>query len=159
MKCRKMVYLLTLTLVLMVGGIILGEANVSAQGKFTAWQKKVLSLVNKERTSRGLKKLKLDTKLCKAAKCRSKEIVNFFDHYRPDGTECFTVLEEYGISYRACAENIAAGQSSPKAVVSGWMHSSGHRKNILTGRYRKLGIACTKVGDAYRYYWVQLFTN
>lgn len=37
-------------------------------------------------------------------------------------------------------ENIAYGYRSGKAVVRGWMHSSGHRANILTRRYRLLGV-------------------
>ena len=37
-------------------------------------------------------------------------------------------------------ENIAYGYRSGKAVVRGWMRSEGHRANILTGRYRLMGV-------------------
>ncbi len=41
---------------------------------------------------------------------------------------------------RMAGENIAYGYRSGKAVVRGWMHSPGHRANILKGRYRLLGV-------------------
>jgi uncharacterized protein YkwD len=40
-------------------------------------------------------------------------------------------------------ENIAWGSgelASPAAIVRSWMHSSGHRRNILDGGFRNIGI-------------------
>jgi uncharacterized protein YkwD len=40
-------------------------------------------------------------------------------------------------------ENIAWGsgaKASPKAIVSAWMASPPHRRNILTRKYRRIGI-------------------
>ena len=120
-------------------------------------EQQVLDIVNKERTSRKLSALVMSDKLCKAAAARAKEIAGKFDHTRPDGRSCFTVFSEYGITYRAAAENIAAGQRTPEEVMEDWMESPGHRGNILSDKYGSFGIGIYTEGRTT--YWVQLFTN
>jgi len=119
----------------------------------------VLDLVNKERAEAGLAPLALDEKLNEAAKVRAQEITSNFSHTRPDGTDPFTVLQEYGCSYMSAGENIAAGQSTPAEVVESWMNSEGHRANILSPDFTKLGVGYCQVNSGYKYYWVQLFTD
>lgn len=119
----------------------------------------VAELVNSERKSAGKADLILDSKLCEAAEIRAKEISEYFSHTRPDGSACFTVLDEIGIGYGAAGENIAAGQSSPDEVMKDWMNSSGHKRNILSGDYRKIGIGLYKSKEGYGYYWVQIFSS
>lgn len=118
----------------------------------------VVRLVNIERTERGLSALTMDTTLNAAAAERAKEIIVNFAHERPDGSSCFTILQEYGVSYRTAAENIAGGQSTPEAVVNSWMNSPGHRANILNSSLRKIGVGYAR-GGQYGTYWVQLFTG
>lgn len=120
----------------------------------------VFRLVNIERTSAGLRPLTLDTKLCTAAQKRAAEISTQteIEHTRPDGSECFTVLDEMNIPYYYAGENIAGGYLTPEAVVQGWMDSQGHRENILDPYYNKIGIGfCKKENSKYQYYWSQFF--
>lgn len=116
----------------------------------------VLRLVNIERKKEGLSELKCDETLQKAAQARADEIVTYYSHTRPDGSDCFTILDEYNYRTWACAENIAAGLTTPAAVVGGWMNSSGHRANIL-GDYKYLGVGISYGGD-YGTYWAQIFS-
>ena len=118
----------------------------------------VVRLVNIERTERGLSALTMDTTLNAAAAERVEETITRFAHERPDGSSCFTILQEYGISYRTAAENIARGQGTPAAVVNSWMNSEGHRANILNSSLRKIGVGYAR-GGQYGTYWVQLFTG
>ena len=123
-------------------------------------RKAVLKIVNSERKSRGCKKLVLDSTLNKAAQKRAQEISKYFSHERPNGTDCFTVLKKYGARYTTCGENIAAGQSTAAIVMNSWMNSDGHRKNILTKKFKKMGVGYyKKKGTDYTYYWVQLFSD
>lgn len=123
----------------------------------SSYPQKVLELVNKERAAQGLGEMTLDDSLCNAAGIRANEIITLFSHTRPDGTSCFTVLKELGISYRATGENIASGYRTPEQVMDGWMNSEGHRANILSANFNKLGVGYIKTGSGT--YWVQLFTN
>jgi uncharacterized protein YkwD len=53
------------------------------------------------------------------------------------------VLHQCGLS--RAGENVAYGFSTGRSVVTdGWMHSSGHRANILERRYRLMGIGARK---------------
>lgn len=133
-----------------------GEAEDNAQsGDFAS---EVLRLVNIERSNNGLAALEYDETLQKAAQVRADELVKLYSHDRPDGSSCFTVLDDFGITSWASAENIAAGYASPADVVEGWMNSPGHRANILSSKYKYLGVGIAYGGE-YGIYWSQLFTS
>lgn len=140
-----------------------GSNNNPSQGGSTetssnqAFTKEVLRLVNVERAKVGLNPVTTTSALEKAAFIRAKEIKQTFAHTRPDGTSCFTVLKDLNISYQACGENIAYGQRTPEAVMNAWMNSPGHKANILSSNFGKLGVGCYIVNNTV--YWTQLFTN
>lgn len=114
----------------------------------------VWALVNQERAAQGLDPLTLDETLCQAAEIRAQELTTYFSHDRPDGSSCFTVLNEVGISsYHAAGENIAIRYTDATSVVKGWMESPGHRENILSADYSRIGIARSSSA------WVQLFLD
>lgn len=121
------------------------------------YARQVAGLVNKERSANGLGYLKYSSQLSQAARLRAQEIVSSFAHTRPDGTQCFTVFDEFGIGYYAAGENIAAGQPSPSSVMTAWMNSSGHRANILNSNFNYIGVGVVYEGGMY--YWVQLFAG
>ena len=69
-----------------------------------------------------------------------------------------------GYSYSLAAENIAAGYSTPQAVVQGWMNSPGHRDNILNCALQEIGVGYRNLeidtGSVnYHYYWTQVFAS
>lgn len=117
----------------------------------------VLELVNAERSKAGKSALSLNSALCGVAQLRADEIVKSFSHTRPNGSSCFTAIQEAGISYGALGENIAAGQSTPASVMDSWMNSEGHRANILSGDFTSIGIGYVKASSGYGHYWVQMF--
>ncbi len=134
-----------------------GDNPVNQDPSISAYAQEVVRLVNIEREKAGLSALKMDAQLSQAAQKRAVEISSSFAHTRPDGSSCFTVLKEYGIAYRASGENIAKGQTTPERVVTGWMNSEGHRKNILNANFTTIGVGyyVDNMGTAH---WSQLFT-
>jgi len=131
------------------------EATVSASVQ--NYINEVASLVNQERTARGLSALQVVPALNQAAEIRAQEIVTQFSHTRPDGRSCSTVLDDYQISWRTTGENIAYGYDSPASVMNGWMNSSGHRANILNAEYDAVGIGVVSKNGVL--YWTQIFTG
>lgn len=123
----------------------------------TNYTKEVLRLVNKERAKAGLPAYTTTQSLTTAANQRAKEITTQFSHTRPNGSRFFTVLRENGIPFMAAGENIAYGQKTPQEVVTSWMSSPGHKRNILSSRFRKIGIGLAQKGN--QNYWTQDFTN
>lgn len=139
-------------------GYIKKEVTTSA---YTTQAQEVVALCNIYRQQNGVKNnLTLDPVLTQAANIRAKEIVEKFSHTRPNGTSCFTVLDDVGYSWRAVGENIAVGYPSSASVMEAWMDSEGHRKNILNSSYNRIGVGYYADPKApYRYYWVQIFSD
>ncbi|MCR2029238.1 CAP domain-containing protein [Adlercreutzia muris] len=113
----------------------------------------VLALVNAERRAAGEAPLAMDQELLEAAMVRSVELSYYFDHTRPDGTDCWTAFPD---TKGIVGENIAMMQSGPYQVMNSWMNSPGHRANILDSDFTTIGIGCVYVGNAGPY-WVQCF--
>ena len=107
----------------------------------------VVRQTNMERAARGLTELRVDSELTRAATVRARELVESFSHTRPDGSSWSSV------SSAARGENIAMGYAAPAAVVAGWMNSEGHRANILSSAYTKIGVGYVADG----HYWTQQF--
>lgn len=121
----------------------------------TAYEAEVLRLVNIERARYGLAPLSMDDGAVNVAHVRAKEIVQSFSHTRPNGSSCFTAAREAGVSYRYAGENIAYGYPTPEQVVAGWMNSEGHRKNILSASFNRIGVGCYESRGVL--YWSQFF--
>lgn len=117
----------------------------------------VADLVNEARTQAGLSPVTLVAELSKAAQVRAEETTKSFSHTRPDGRDCFTILEEMGVTCQYAGENIAMGQRTAQEVMEAWMDSPGHRENILDPSFGRLGVACVERGGSL--YWVQLFID
>ena len=128
---------------------------------YSQYANEVLNLVNAYRAADGIPALVLDENLCNAANMRSIEMDygNYFEHARKDGSSCFSVLGQCGItSFRTCGENIAAGQRSPSEVVESWYNSPGHKANMLNAEFTKMGLGYSNSGNGeYGTYWTQLF--
>lgn len=119
---------------------------------------RVIELVNIERAKEGLKPLKKDDTLTGLSDIRAKETVTLFEHKRPNGTKWSTILKENNVSYTNAGENIASGYSTPEDVVNAWMNSEGHRANIMSKTYEKIGVSCYIDNNSKdKYYWAQLF--
>ena len=116
----------------------------------------ILDRVNAERAGNGLAPLSRDSSLDATADVRSSEIAIYYnkEHLRPGGGDCFSAFPA-GCS--AMGENIAQGQTSAEGVMNDWMGSEGHRANILSASFTKIGISCYYDGSTYS--WVQDFAG
>ena len=103
--------------------------------------------------------LVLDEQLCIAANVRAVEMAYSakISHTRPNGSSCYTVINEMGIGYMTAGENIASGYGSANSVSLGWKNSPGHYSNMISEDFAKIGVGVYKLDGTY--YWVQLFTN
>ena len=108
-----------------------------------------LCLLNRERARRGLPRLREHRSLANAARKYARLMVakRFFDHVSPAGSTMAQRIKRtnYLRHTRAWSlgENLAwgsGGAATPAQIVNAWMHSPGHRANILNGRFREIGI-------------------
>ncbi|SFF30185.1 uncharacterized protein, YkwD family [Paenibacillus algorifonticola] len=121
----------------------------------SAYQSEVVKIVNKERASAGLPALTVDALLTKVAVAKAKDMADnkYFSHTSPTYGSPFDMMKSFGVSYSYAGENIAAGQRNPSEVMTAWMNSAGHRANILSKNFGKIGVGY------YNGQWVQEFTN
>jgi uncharacterized protein YkwD len=119
----------------------------------------VLVLVNQQRSTAGCHALREDTRLDSAAFGHSKDMADnhYFSHVGRYGSTF--VDREAAAGYprnSAGGENIAEGYPTATAVMNAWMHSPGHRANILDCSFKAigLGVAHDSSGAAY---WTQDF--
>lgn len=136
------------------------EAYDAEEFSLNEYELGVLYLTNKIRMANGIAPLSMQAGLQKAADIREPELQVLFEHNRPNGTSCFTVLTECGVPWETAGENIAAGQVNPQMVITSWRKSDGHRENMLKPGFSHLGVGYTYKEDSeYGHYWVQMFTG
>ncbi|MCR2806162.1 CAP domain-containing protein [Paenibacillus soyae] len=116
-------------------------------------QQQVVTLVNQERAKLGLPALQMDTLLNKVAteKARDMDVNNYFSHTSPTYGSPFDMMKSFGVKYSYAGENIASGQPTAARVMSDWMNSPGHRANIVSPNFTKIGVGYVN-GE-----WVQMF--
>jgi len=115
---------------------------------------KVLELVNEERTSRGLKPVKLNDALSASAFNHSKDMkdnIGNLDHTGSDKSDFGDRAKRENYTGFARAENIALGQRTAQQVHTAWMSSAGHKGNILLADVTEMGLG--RDGN----YWTQVF--
>ncbi len=113
------------------------------RGSGPSFAEQVVEIVNAERDAMGLPPLKAVALLNSTSLNHSTNmgVRNFFAHCDLDtGLSPFQRMTAAGYNWNAAAENIAAGQNTPAAVMIGWMNSSGHRANILSSSFREIGV-------------------
>ena len=126
---------------------VLGAGRVEVSGDTPAVESTaedaVIAAMNRERAAYGLKPLRANRQLALAAQDRIGDMFakHYFNHVAPDGTQPFVWAEQRGYDYRTIGENLATGYRGAAAVVDGWMHSPGHRANILGRDFDEVGVA------------------
>lgn len=79
---------------------------------------------------------------------------NYFSHTGLDGRTASQRIAAEGYAWSWVGENIAAGQASVSAVMSGWLASAGHCANIMRAEYQDVGVSCVqRSGTTYGRYW------
>ncbi|MCA1065405.1 cell wall-binding repeat-containing protein [Rossellomorea aquimaris] len=121
-------------------------------------EKQIHDQANALRARHLVAPLQADAKARDVARAHSKDMAvrNFFSHDNPDGLSPFQRMDQAGISYSSAGENIAAGQFNALEVHNDWVNSSGHRKNILSPLYKRLGVG-VHLGGEYDVYYTQNF--
>ncbi|WP_313342091.1 CAP domain-containing protein [Sedimentibacter sp.] len=136
------------------------EKDTTVSSSNQSYEQKVVELVNVERQKAGLPALKLDSAISNVARTKSKDMAvnNYFAHQSPTYGSAGDMLTKFGIKWSAWGENIASGQRTPEAVVTAWMNSPGHRANILSSNFGRIGVGYVTNSNGTPY-WTQVFAN
>jgi len=135
----------------------------------TAQQQEVLQYINQARskpcqcgstTYPAVPSLTLNAQLNAASDKHAVDMAtyNYFSHTGRDGSRPWDRMTREGYVWRAAGENIAAGYTTPRAVVDGWLKSPGHCANIMSANFKEIGIGYGySTTSTYKHYWVTDF--
>lgn len=119
----------------------------------------MINLVNQERAKLGLKQLKFDANLRAVARSHSSDMFSrgYFAHYSPEGKTVADRAVDAGVDFLVIGENLAYAPTLELAH-KGLMNSEGHRANILSTDYGRIGIGVMD-GSTYGKMFTQVFSN
>ena len=129
-----------------------GKVKRCGGGKIflNAKEKETFIRHNKIRRNHDLRTFCVHPKLQRAARAHSKDMIrrDYFSHNTKGRGSFEKRLKRFGYTpkgfkYYTVGENIAGGNgpySEPAKIMRGWMKSTGHRRNILNGKFRQIGI-------------------
>ena len=111
----------------------------------SAEEQVLLDDANRERVAAGLQPLKWDVALAAAARQHAQVMAdqNLLLHQCLNEPPVDQRAAQAGARFSMIAENIAVGPN-PETIHNGWMHSAGHRKNILNPDIAAIGVATVR---------------
>jgi uncharacterized protein YkwD len=108
----------------------------------------IVARINHQRTSRGLRALRVSGGLTAAANYHTHQMgqLGFFEHESVNGAPFWRRIQRFYPSrggYWSVGENIfwESPDSNASSPVREWMHSAPHRQNILSREWREIGIS------------------
>src|SRR4030042_2466483 len=108
----------------------------------------IIRLTNIKRQEAGISDLQYNAGLTQAAKAKGEHMLanDYWSHVAPYGTEPWKFFTDSGYRYRYAGENLARDFSDPASAISAWMASPSHKDNMLSGKYKEIGVAVVE-GD------------
>jgi uncharacterized protein YkwD len=122
-------------------------------------ENQLINLVNKEREAGNLKSLAFDPELNKIARIHSADMFErgYFAHNSPGGKNVSDRAIKENFSFLVIGENLAYAPTVELAH-KGLINSEGHRRNILSPDFNRIGIGIMD-GGVYGLMITQVFSN
>lgn len=133
------IYTILLLLVNTFGGLLgIPEAMASS-----ITPGNIIQLTNQQRLSAGLNALNTDSRLSAAAQAKANNMFEeqYWDHFGPNGETPWMFISQAGYTYVYAGENLAKGFRTAEGVHEAWMASPTHRDNIMSNKYKDIGVA------------------
>ncbi len=133
---------------------------VSLRDGIALVERRIFERVNLERQRQGLPAFIKAEDLTSLARAHSADMLarNYFAHKTPEGLAPWDRIRSAGLSkYTGSGENIVNRSSRPALelsvsladkLVDDWMHSSGHRANILATEFEYVGVGAAANGTS-----------
>jgi uncharacterized protein YkwD len=151
---------IALTLVTLAAALALAASAIAAPAKPAAAMSQlesgVFAQINQLRASNGLAPLRISVKLGAAARAHSEQMAaaGYFAHESADGSAFWKRVKQFYAtnpwSYWSVGENLlwSSPDVSPSEAIKLWLDSPEHRKNMLTARWREIGVSAIHIAAA-----------
>lgn len=148
--------------VVVFAGSLAGAAAPADAATLDAAETELQRVVNEFRGSKGLPTLQVSDTLTFSAKWMAQDLAvySYFSHTSLDGRSPTQRMADAG--YPAAStwtgENLAAGQTTAREVLTGWINSPGHYAVLTNPHYRAIGLGrAYSAGSTYKTYWAANF--
>jgi uncharacterized YkwD family protein len=127
-------------------------------GGLSAAEKRMVDLINNQRSRAGLAPLQVDKSLLEVARLKSTDLIirNYFSHTSPHYGTPMEMMRNFGISFRWAGENLAFNSCIERAHGNLMTSAQGHRENILNANYTHIGLGIRQKSNG-TYYITQMF--
>ena len=122
-------------------------------------EQEMFTMVNSERTKQGIGGVIFNEQLAQVGRDHCEDIFRrgYFSHYTPEGLSPFDRMINAGITFNFAGENLALAPDA-RLAMQGLMNSRGHKENILSPNFGKLGVGVID-GGIYGQMFCQEFTD
>lgn len=139
--------------------VVVSPAGATSDGRkvaLSSLEQGVLQEINSVRREHGLAPLRLSSNLSAAARQHSQEMAarGYFSHDSANGSSFDRRIARYyplgRNRYWAVGENLlwSSPDVDPDGALEMWWNSPEHRKNMLTSRWREIGVSAVHVPAA-----------
>ncbi len=103
----------------------------------------LISLTNSQRVKAGLSPLSENPQLDTAASAKAANMFaeNYWAHFAPSGKSPWDFIQGSGYKFKFAGENLAKNFYTSGEVVDAWMASPTHKENIVSPKYKEIGMA------------------
>jgi len=139
--------------------VVASPAGATSDGgkvALSSLEQGVLQEINSVRREHGLAPLRLSARLSAAARQHSREMAarGYFSHDSANGSSFDRRIARFyplgGTRYWSVGENLlwSSPDVDPDAALQMWWNSPEHRKNMLTARWREIGVSAVHAATA-----------
>lgn len=122
-------------------------------------ENRLIELTNAERKKLDKPALKVDSALMKLAREQSAHMARLKQiSHELEGRTLTLRMNEAAYKALAAGENCAEGAASPEEAIADWLMSEGHKNNLLSDRYTRLGVGIATDSNG-RHYFTQVFAQ
>lgn len=116
--------------------------------------------INEARIELGLKPLYIVPYLNDVASTRSRELINNFDHSRPDGSLWASIIDRSLAPWSSADEILARGSANVEFVFNAWKGSESHWEAITNVNATHFGVGLSYEPNSERkWYWSAVLLN
>jgi uncharacterized protein YkwD len=126
--------------------IFAGSAQAAKpQHQLSRAERSLLTAINSARAAAGVPPLRASVTLTDAATWQSESLARagYLDHTSPDGSTLIDRLTRVRWHGTAAGEDLAVA-ARPADAVAMWLESPGHRENLLSPLFRKVGLGVAR---------------
>lgn len=134
------------------------DSTNAAADEISSIENEMALKINETRLELGLKPVYIVPYLNDVARTRSRELLENYDHIRPDGNSWVSIIDRTLVPWNSADEILARGSSNVDLVFKAWKNSEVHWNAITSDKATHFGVGLSYEPNSDRkWYWSVIF--